>query len=268
MRFSIAFFIVILLQTPLWSQTIGSVQLGGIPTSAGVASLNFNGINNSPLRLIEISNYAVSFNAVPSVHQIKDLNAGYAFAAMRIGEQFIAGTSLYGINSELYSEFDAGINLLWDADKFFASAKATYSSVNIQNYSSHSAVILDLGGGVHIDEMFSAAFALRNLTGANYGNIDKVIPRSAYLGLGVRPSQDLAMDIDYYVLFNRGSGFSVAMKYELFSFLSTRFAYQSEPAGYEIAIGTKLFSGLSLNFGMYYHSYLNVSTNIGIDYRL
>lgn len=244
-------------------QTQGRINLPDHSFAIGLIETSPDKFISNPAKLKFIDSNQIGLSISPSMFGLKELNSGNVFYNHKINEQFIVGSTIYGMGGELYNEFSiAGdVAYLLD-DRFTFGVSAEYCRLTVKNFSSYNNIFITLGSAVNISENIIAGISMNNLLRQSYSDEDNTIEQRALIGIALNADNNFIYEVCGIINLNRSSGFLFGIRKELFKALDIKFSVGTAPRSIEMSFDYLLYDYLSLNFNLFYDQ------NLGFNKRL
>lgn len=259
---------LILSITPIYSQSFGKNSFFLIKSPTNVTILSGNSSSSNPTYPLIINQSELSLYVLPSKFGLPDLNQALLGYSSRIDTSLAIGLNLYGLSGELYSTFAGSGIVAYEARRKFSIAlEVQYDAITIKRSNSEGLLTLNVGGIVHLDDMFSAGIILENLNRAHYKGGEESVFTRASIGVGINLNDKLIIEPSAIVNINGSSGMSFAGKYHLADYLDARLAFATAPRLGMIELFLKELAFANLLISSTYHQTLGFSNVIGVNMR-
>lgn len=261
-------FLIILFNVPkfLFSQSFGNIQVHTMPSALCETDLSITDNTLNPANISFVENFAFSLSYSPSRFGLEELSPLSAIGVYSF-QNLSIGASLFNLGNELYREFSTSFIVSYSAyDDFILALSAEYDRIDIQDYRNDALVAFNLGTRVNLSEQLHAAFVLRNLNNARFEGVDNKVFRLGVLGLGYRMNEKFYYGINAVIHFEYSSSFNFNIVYNPIETIAIKIGAMTNPRSIELEISSTAIDRFGINFGLYYHDYLGIIQNYGVEY--
>jgi hypothetical protein len=223
--------------------------------------------NPAKLKFSEDKQLGISIS--PSMFGLSELNAGNIFYNQRINDDFILGSSIYGMGGELYNEFSAAADLAYIMDdRFSFGASAELSRLFIKDFSSHYNFLITLGSIISISDNLAAGISINNLLRQSYAGISETVHQQAIIGVAYKSKTKFIFEFAGNINLNQSSGYIFGIRKSIFDITDVKLSACTNPKSYSIDLKFDIMEKYLFNFNIFYDMNLGNSNKLFIYGRM
>jgi hypothetical protein len=206
-----------------------------------------------------------SFHYSPQPYGLSELSFTAAAATIPVSFGVVgAGAGIFGF--ALYNETSVNVSVASTVSGIGIGMNISHYSVAIERYGSGSAIGIDAGLLVSINEYFRAGMAIRNVNSPTLGSSNEKLPQSFSTGMLYMPLQELVIAFDYQKDLSFDASPKLGIEYQVISSLAVRMGISDAPSEYHGGIGIR-YSAFSFDYAVTTHQELGWTHEMSLSLR-